>query len=480
MSTLYDQVAYPGLVYPFATPDRLSVFGALFGLGSENPGDATILELGCGDGTNLLSIAQRFPTATVIGVDLSEQALSLARQRAAAAGLNQVTFLRLDLAALGDEGVGTGPLPPCDYLIAHGLMSWVAPETRQEILRLVGRLLKPSGVAMLSFLTFPGQHDIEPLRGLMRHHVKNVSDPNKRIAQARDIALWQYERMKKLHGDARARLLYELVLEWHQLPDAVFLHDLLAEERHPLTLTAFCDEAARAGLSWLANARMDEPRNELLPEDLREFVAAIPDPVRRQSYLDAFLMTRFRTSLFHRLDTPAKRGANASTFLGFFATSLIPRREVADTHTVVVSTGVGQIRLSPEATRLLRVLADHRPHALALAELASHPELADAEAPESHETIGVAASQLWLAGAIELTRSPPTLASALSSTPRATPLARQLAASGRTSSPTLWHRELKLPEEALPLLAKADGQTPWPESARELAEALFDEGAFIP
>lgn len=472
MSTLYDQVAYPGLVYPFATPDRLSVFGALFGLGSAVPTDATVIELGCGDGTNLLSIAQRFPTATLIGVDLSEQALSVARQRAAAAGLNQVTFLRLDLAELGKDAT-TGPLPPCDYLIAHGLLSWVAPGTRQQILGLVGRLLKPSGVAMLSFLTWPGQHDIEPLRGLMRHHVKNVGDPVKRIAQAREIALWQYERVKKLHGDARARLLYELVLEWHQMPDAVFLHDLLAEERHPLTLTAFCAEAGSAGLAWLANARMDEPRNELLPEDLREFVAAIADPVRRQSYLDAFLMTRFRTSLFHRRDAPAKRGANASTFLGFHAASLIPRRDVADTQTVVVSTGVGQIRLSPEATRLLRTLAEHRPHALPLAELAG------SDLWEDPEAVGVAASQLWLAGAIELTRAPPTLAAALSTTPRASPLARQLAASGRTSTPTLWHRELRLPDEALPLLAKADGATAWPETARELAEALFDEGAFV-
>lgn len=463
MSTLYDQVAYPGLVYPFATPDRLSVFGALFGLGSAAPPDATVIELGCGDGTNLLAIAQRFPTATLIGVDLSEEALSIARQRATGAGLTQVSFVRLDLAELGQDH----PLPPCDYLIAHGLLSWVAPATRQKILALAGRLLKPSGVAMLSFLTYPGQHDIEPLRGLMRHHVAKVTDPGKRVTQARDIALWQYERVKKLHGDARARLLYDLVLEWHQLPDAVFLHDLLADERHPLTISAFCAEADSAGLSWLANARMDEPRNEHLPEDLREFVAAIPDPVRRQSYLDAFLMTRFRTSLFHRKDNPARRGATADAFLGFFATSLIPRRELADTQTVIVSTAVGQIRLSPEATALLKHLADHRPHALALA------ELGDAE------TVGIAASQLWLAGAIELTRAQPALAMSLSTTPRVSPLARLLAREGRTSVPTLWHREVRLPDDSRALIAASDGQSPWPESARELAEALFDEGLFL-
>jgi SAM-dependent methyltransferase len=466
MSTLYDQVAYPGVVYPFASPDRLSLFGALFGLEPTLPPESTVIELGCGDGANLLAVAQRFPTAKLYGVDLSEGALATARTRAEGAGLRNVAFVRFDLAS-GHET----PLPPCDYLIAHGLLSWVSPDTRRSVLELAGRLLKPNGVAMLSFLTWPGQHDLEPLRQLMRHHVAKVVAPADRIAQARAIALWHLERTRKLHGDARARLMHDLVLEWHQMPDAVFLHDLLADERHPLTISAMAAEAKAAGLSWLANARMEEPRNELLQEDLRDFVRGVADPVTRQAYLDAFLMTRFRTSLFHRSDRTVRRGASASDFLTFSAVSLLSRRQVADTHTVVAETSVGHIRLSPEASLLLRRLASVRPHAVALADCL---DVTDAEA------LGAAASELWLAGAIELTLAPPTLAPTLSSTPRATPLARHLARSGRLSVPTLWHREVKLNEELVQLVAACDGQTPWPAESLEVAQALFDEGVFVP
>lgn len=467
MSTLYDQVAYPGVAYPFATPDRLSVFGTLFGLAPTLPPDSTIIELGCGDGGNLLAIAQRFPTAKVFGVDLSENALALTRTRAEKAGLTNVSLLRLDLGS--NEPT---PLPPCDYLIAHGLLSWVTPPTRRQILALVGRLLKPNGLAMMSFLTWPGQHDIEPMRQLMRHHVARVTDPAKRIAQAREMALWHLEHTRKLHGEARARLMHELVLEWHQMPDAVFLHDLLADERHPLTITAMAAEAGAAGLSWLANARMEEPRNELLQEDLREFVRGVVDPVMRQAYLDAFLMTRFRTSLFHRSDTAVRRGASALDFLGFSATSIIPAHQVADTHTVVAATAVGHIRLSPEASQLLRRLANHRPHALELGvcvDLIADPT-----------TLGAAASELWLAGAIDLTLAPAELAPTLSATPRTTPLTRLCAGSGRQSVSTLWHRELPLGPDVLALLEKADGHTPWPEADRDVAEALYAEGLFVP
>jgi SAM-dependent methyltransferase len=458
--TPYDQVAYPGVAYPFATPDRMSVFATLHGLLPTLPTEATVLELGCGDGANLLAIAQRFPSARCIGVDASESALAVARRRAAACGLTNVDLHRLDLAAFA----GPGPLPPCDYVIAHGLLSWVAPAVRDRILTLVGQVLKPSGVAMLSFLTFPGQHDLEPLRALMRHHVANVHDPKKRIDQARDIALWQLDRTRRLHGEARAKLMHDIVLEWHQMPDAVFLHDLLADERHPLTLSAMASEAERAGLQWLANARMNEPRKELLPESLRDLVREVQDPIRRQSYLDCFLMTRFRTSLFARASTPVQRSAKPTDFASFFATSIIPRAQLPDVQTVVVETPVGSIRLSPEATMLLRHLADHRPNALALSTLGDP------------EVVGLAASELWLAEAVDLTLVPPALAPALSNTPTASPLARLLAAERRETVTTLWHREVPLDEEAAAVLAACDGVTTAGELDQDLLERFHEVG----
>lgn len=55
----------------------------------------TLLDLGTGSGAIALGLARHFPGAAVTAVDLSEEALALARENAAAAGLaGRVTFVR--------------------------------------------------------------------------------------------------------------------------------------------------------------------------------------------------------------------------------------------------------------------------------------------------------------------------------------------------------------------------------------------------
>lgn len=49
---------------------------------------ATILELGCGTGRNLIAAARRYPNARYFGIDISEQMLETARHNIARAGLS--------------------------------------------------------------------------------------------------------------------------------------------------------------------------------------------------------------------------------------------------------------------------------------------------------------------------------------------------------------------------------------------------------
>jgi release factor glutamine methyltransferase len=59
------------------------------------PPPAALLDLGTGSGAIALGLAQFFPAAQVTAVDLSEEALALARENAVACGLDgRVTFLR--------------------------------------------------------------------------------------------------------------------------------------------------------------------------------------------------------------------------------------------------------------------------------------------------------------------------------------------------------------------------------------------------
>jgi cyclopropane fatty-acyl-phospholipid synthase-like methyltransferase len=82
MTTVYDVVRYPGHAFPQTHPDRLAALAVLFGLDAPPPAGCRLLEIGCGDGGNLLPMAVGLPHATVVGFDTSARSRGRVRWRA--------------------------------------------------------------------------------------------------------------------------------------------------------------------------------------------------------------------------------------------------------------------------------------------------------------------------------------------------------------------------------------------------------------
>src|SRR3954470_6442485 len=144
--TAYDSVPYPGNVQPTTHPDRLAVGASLCGMRPPDVERCRVLELGCGDGANLIPIAHTLPGCTAVGIDLAMSAVEHARATAQALSLTNVSFHQADVLALPDDLGG-----PFDYIIAHGLYSWVPAAVRDALLVACGRLLAPDGVAYVSY-----------------------------------------------------------------------------------------------------------------------------------------------------------------------------------------------------------------------------------------------------------------------------------------------------------------------------------------
>jgi tRNA G46 methylase TrmB len=86
-----------------ADPNRLSAIARLHGVAVSAPNEASVLELGCGTGTNLIHIAERYPRSRCVGVDISERHIAEGHKVASGSGVSNVELRCGDIrnAALG-------------------------------------------------------------------------------------------------------------------------------------------------------------------------------------------------------------------------------------------------------------------------------------------------------------------------------------------------------------------------------------------
>jgi SAM-dependent methyltransferase len=275
-------VPYPG--HPFAQthPDRLATVATLFGLHPAQPASCRLLELGCGDGGNLVPMAYGLRDSAFTGIDLSATAIERAAALSGALGLENLDLRRADLTAL--PALGT-----FDFVVAHGVYSWVEPPARDALLAACREHLAPHGVAYVSYDVFPGGHLREVTRQMLRWHLRDIDEPEERIAQAR--ALLSAVMAAGQEGDElRQRLAWQA--EWaNAQTDAALYHDELAEHHEAVLFADFAAHAARHGLRFLAEADVFEMQAGPLPPGLGEDVLA------REQYLDFFKGRMFRQTL---------------------------------------------------------------------------------------------------------------------------------------------------------------------------------------
>jgi SAM-dependent methyltransferase len=138
----YSRAPFPG--YP--PRDSLSALrsraaGSQFArrLDESIPGDATVLELGCGTGQ--LSLFLAGADRTIVGADLSRASLELAREAAARYGLSDVHFVETDLRAPGLRR------DAFDVVICSGVLHHT-PDPRASF-ACVARLVRPGGVLVI-------------------------------------------------------------------------------------------------------------------------------------------------------------------------------------------------------------------------------------------------------------------------------------------------------------------------------------------
>jgi SAM-dependent methyltransferase len=177
----YDDILYKGYPQQETHFTRLATLGALYGIPPVPLENTRVLELGCGAGANLIAMAYQYPECRFAGIDLSRRAIEAGSELVGELGLENIELRYCDLMEV------TEPFGRFDYIIAHGLYSWVPPAARDKIMRIFAEHLTPNGIAHVSYNAYPGSHLRNLVRDIMLYHVRQFSESEKQIAQARAI-----------------------------------------------------------------------------------------------------------------------------------------------------------------------------------------------------------------------------------------------------------------------------------------------------
>jgi methyltransferase-like protein len=490
----YDRVLYPSRPLPQTHPDRLATQATLFGMRPAGVERCRVLELGCGDGGNLIPMAFGLPKSSFLGIDAAGTPVAEGQATVARLGLANVSLQHRDLMDLPpDVGV-------FDFIVAHGLYSWVPPAVRARILAVCRECLAPQGVAYVSYSVHPGGHLRSMVREMMRFHVQRQRPPQEGVPQQhledatggeapaqqarRATAVLAVVAAAQPASDPYGALLAaELERVAAQDPAHLF-HDDLADVNEPCSFTQFAAHAAEHGLQYLAEADFFEMQDQLYPERvvtaLREWCG--DDLLAKEQYLDFLKGRRFRQTLLCHADVPLQRDPAPSRLRSFGVAS--PARPVSP-NPVAAATSVEQFR-GPRGASMQTDNALAKAAMLELAEVwpqslpfdgllaRARARVADGSSPDAPaaddaRVLGEILLATYAAGLVELHSHAPCFALEAGARPVASLLARLQAREG-TVVTNLRHTSVQV-EDALGrhLLGLLDGTRDRPALCEQLA-----------
>ena len=294
--TIYSELGYKSMPFPYTTPATLEAYAALVGVSAPNPKTARVLELGATYGGNIISQALFNPDATFVGIELSQEQVEKGNEVIANAGLINVSLIQSDIASIGSE-IGT-----FDYIIAHGVYSWVDDGVKEALLHLIDEHLAEDGIAYISYNTYPGWHTMEEVRQLMMFSNRDKTQFN--------------HKEKVLHGKTIGSIVGSQILKYDNLKErnSKFLgalrsvmqkdeyyvgHDHLEPNNDPVYFYQFNDHLGAHNLVYLCDADLTLSMVRSFDADIADTLdkLALNDHVAQEQYLDFMLDTTFRKSI---------------------------------------------------------------------------------------------------------------------------------------------------------------------------------------
>ena len=276
----YDSVPYDSRPQPQTHPRHLATLAYLHGLDIAPPSQWRVLELGCNDGTNLFAMAKDLPESTFIGIDPVAPARTEGNVE-----LRATSILDVD-ASLGKF----------DFIICHGVYSWVPAKVQEKILAVCRANLAPSGIAYVSYNTYPGWHFRHMLRDLVRIHARG--DEHEALQRSLDLVRFIVDANRGSQHPYVLNMQQAQAMLEHAVSPRYFVHEYLGSINEPLLFRDFIARAGQHDLQYVCEADATSPDIDFFhPNVAAKLRSYSNDHNEIEQYLDFMIDRTFRRTL---------------------------------------------------------------------------------------------------------------------------------------------------------------------------------------
>ena len=407
-------------------------------------------------------MAESLPESEFIGIDSSAHQIEKGNATLEQLDVNNLELRHLDIADI-DESFGK-----FDYIICHGVYSWVPKKIQDAILDLCRSRLNENGVAYVSYNTYPGWHLRGAIRDMMCYHARNFESPQEQINQARELLKF-LAASAKTRFEAYPKMLQQEAESLSKRSDSYIYHEFLAAVNEPIYFHEFVDRVHSAGMKYVADADVRTMLSRAFDEEAAGLLRNVP-LLRREQYMDFLRSRMFRASLLCQSEAGPRVAGSASCLLPLHVTltSLMPAKKEGDGRATWKHPH-GTITTKSPMTEVLQLLTERWPGWVSVQEIVDGP-VKDATYDQDRFLQDLMNSMLE--GVIQIGEQPVPIATTISDRPRCGQYARLQAELSETVT-NRRHVDVRCERLTRLVIAHADGES----TADDLAKVIEDAAA---
>ena len=295
-STSYDEVLYRSKPFSPTAVSSLEARAMLWGLNPVPAKKARVLELGCSMGGNLIAQAIEHPMGTYVGIDLAEQQVDIGNEIIRTIGLDNI---RLEAKNIMDIDAEFGTF---DYIIVHGIWSWVPDAVKDKIFEICRVNLSKQGIAYISYNTLPGWKRMSQTRDFMLYATRN--DTDKSLMERTHKGLGAIKLLQELISNSntlskrQSWKLRDIKNLFDHMPYYI-AHEYFEDINDPVYVSDFIAMAKEHGLVHVGDTEFTLNCISYMQEDMQKRMEILSEGsfTDKLQILDFYHDTQFRRSM---------------------------------------------------------------------------------------------------------------------------------------------------------------------------------------